>query len=186
MQNDQLISCGDATIQELPKKTIEKHPSDLNDRLVVVNDAATLFGQHSPIRPSPENADQSLLSPSIDLNDGDGIFSDSVAARQLKSKHCFEGKYEYWFRVCQKFTELHKLLRATLERNSAFQECSRYFIESFDRECLRNYVHVYTQKGRLHVIPAQITNLPELNHNLHIKVSYGKEVSWLNANFEIS
>lgn len=145
---------------------------DFHDRLVVSDDINSLLGGQSPVR-------SSALSASIDLNDDGSVCSSKRNCENISPLplHCFKQKYESWFRVSEKFTSLHNALSNTMDRNHAFQQCNQVFSDSFNRECLRNFVHVYTQKGKLKIIPAQITNLPEINHNLHIKVSYGKEVN---------
>jgi hypothetical protein len=175
-ENNQFSNIRMSLGEESSKKMAEESESNLNDRLVVVED----FGNQSPIR-SSANETSHILLPSIDLDESrdDVQVPDQMVNSQdeLTPLHCFKGKYEYWFRVCEKFSTLHNKLSSTMDRNATFQECNRIFSESFDRECLRNYVHVYTQNGTLTIIPVQITNLPEINHNLHIKISYGKEVS---------
>lgn len=121
-----------------------------------------------------------IASPTIDLED-EACESHpdvrlAIFKKEVKSQHCYENKYISWFHICKQFEMLHQKLSMTMKRNDSFQESNNAFAGTFDRECLRNYVHVYTQTGKLRIVPMQITNLPELGNNLHIKVSYGKEV----------
>lgn len=141
------------------------------------DDVSALFDGPSPIRPVRRELISSLLSPSIDLNDKRSFVSaDTPLLGGQKVQHIFKDKYDFYFRVCEKFQSVHDRLKDTMKRSDSFQQSNQMFAVTFTRECLRNYVHVSTQKGRLRIIPAQVTNLPELGKNLHIKVSYGKEV----------
>jgi hypothetical protein len=184
------------------QKVNEPDHSDEKSRLVNINSDRSDMMSLSPIRALHPDSMSTIFTPSIDVVEVDlrhdhhdqisstpqPPFTTQSRARlwgsqssqgptSLHVQHIFLKKIEYWMCVCDRFQQLQTQLKTTMKRNEAFQKSNQTFAESFARECLRNFVHVYTQQGTLRVVAAQIINLPEVGKNLHIKISYGTDVS---------
>lgn len=96
------------------------------------------------------------------------------------NKYAHSRNISNWIKFCKSNSGLHELLSIGMKRSESVSTINDTFRDNFIRESQRAFTHVFTQNGQLEVMPMQALHLPESKSYLHIKISYGIEVSLID------
>lgn len=150
-----------------------------------------------PVEDKPENetgldaldvssvaSDESILPPSTTVaSDSKEDFVIHTEAEDIPhemdtfiSLHHYADILHSWIKTTSKFKSRHKVYAQEMKRSTILAESQAIFVESFEKESLRNFSHTFTQIGMLDVLPVQALHLPETKSNVYLKISYALEV----------
>jgi hypothetical protein len=93
--------------------------------------------------------------------------------------HHYDRIMRNWLRSLRPLQSLHSGMSSFMARHSKLIAQNVDYRTQFDRESWRHFNHAFTQRGVLEIAPIQALHLPAQNSYVHIKISYGSEVSTL-------